>query len=313
MPANSFRFVSPGVRTNEIDQTELPQVPGATGPLCIGRARKGPFMKPVTVSSKEELFEIFGTPVSGVSGNGDVWRQGDVLAPTYGIYAAIAHLTNGDKCTFVRLGGDEHNSRTDGSGEAGWKTDITTYTNAPVKSDGGAYALLLTAEDTTAEDYEYFQGTGLNDLVWTGTRTAGIETVRVRIKTAPVAPGPDTFEYSIDGAAFTGGENCTLVGAPFLIPATGLSVYFGAVTGHVDNETWGRGTPDILRAKTAATLSSVGFAGTRTAGIYSVTVRVKGNGGPPDTYEYSVNGGAFTGDVNCNIVPQLITDTGIYV
>lgn len=313
MPANSFRFVSPGVRTNEIDQTELPQVPGAIGPLCIGRARKGPFMKPVTVSSKEELFEIFGTPISGVSGGGDVWRNGDVLAPTYGIYAAIAHLQNGDKCTFVRLGGDEHPSRTDGAGEAGWKTDISTYTNAPTKSDGGAYALFLTAEDTTAEDNEYFQGEGLNDLVWTGTRAAGIENVRVRIKTEG---DPDIFEYSIDGAAFTGGENCTLVGAPFLIPTTGLSVHFGAVTGHTADETWVHGTSDTIRAKTAATFSSVGFAGTRKAGVYSVTVRVKANDGPPDTYEYSINGGAFTGNVNCAVVPAEVGGvgaTGIFV
>ncbi len=234
MPANSFRFVSPGVRTNEIDQTELPQVPGANGPLCIGRARKGPFMKPVTVSSKEELFEIFGTPISGVSGGGDVWRMGDVLAPTYGVYAALAHLQNGDKCTFVRLGGDEHPSRTDGSGEAGWNTDVSHYTHAGT-TDGGAYALFVTSAsslvDTTREILD--DSGDLSDETWSGTRAAGVYSVSVRIKTAA---NPDVIEYSVNGGAWT--EIGAISGAAQAVGATGLSIKFDAITGHVAGDVW---------------------------------------------------------------------------
>ena len=233
MPANSFRFVSPGVRTNEIDQTELPQVLGTNGPLCIGRARKGPFMKPVSVSSKDELFEIFGTPVSGVSGNGDVWRSGDVLAPTYGIYAAIAHLTNGDKCTFIRLGGDEHPSRTDGAGEAGWKTDITTFT--PATSDGGAYALFLTSA-STLPDTETFVPTGntpVGFVAFAGARNATTFSVKIVISTADAQ---DMFTYSINGGA-PSAPIATQV-APYDIVGTGVTVAFSAVTGTDLGDSW---------------------------------------------------------------------------
>ena len=51
MANNRFKFVSPGVFINEIDNSQLPQTPAATGPLVIGRARRGPAMQPVTVSS----------------------------------------------------------------------------------------------------------------------------------------------------------------------------------------------------------------------------------------------------------------------
>lgn len=328
MPANSFRFVSPGVRTNEIDQTELPQVPGATGPLCIGRARKGPFMKPVTVSSKEELFEIFGTPVSGVSGNGDVWRQGDVLAPTYGIYAAIAHLTNGDKCTFVRLGGDEHPSRTDGYGEAGWKTDITTYTNAPVKSDGGAYALFLTSTSAAANtETTDLDPASVDDLTWYGTLADGVENVMVKITLTPGLPAADKAAFSTDnGATWSAGADI-VAGVDTALAGSGMSVVWGAISGHTVDDIWkseltltsvGSDTHDSGSvAGPAPTLDDIIWGGARAAGIFSVAVRIKtAPAAPgPDTFEYSINGAAFTGAENCTVIgaPFTVPDTGITV
>lgn len=256
MPANSFRFVSPGVRTNEIDQTELPQVPGANGPLCIGRARKGPFMKPVTVSSKEELFEIFGTPISGMSGGGDVWRMGDVLAPTYGIYAALAHLQNGDKCTFVRLGGDEHPSRTDGSGEAGWNTDIDSYTEYSEGvvdgSDGGAYALFLA--NLTGQSYDTAAAAdagngGPNDATFSGTMADGVYSVRLKIASEGT---PDTFVYSINYGAWSAPAT-NITGAAQAVGTSGLSVAFVGTDNHTANDIFYVSSVTLLPMVHAAT------------------------------------------------------------
>ena len=112
MAEKSFKFISPGVYTNEIDQSQLPAEAGAEGPVIIGRARRGPGMQPTTVSSFEEYVSIFGEPVPGKPSD-DVWRDGNLLSPTYGQYAAQAWLANGESCTFVRLVGTEHVDKVD--------------------------------------------------------------------------------------------------------------------------------------------------------------------------------------------------------
>ena len=37
-----FKFVSPGVFVDEIDNSQLPALPEPIGPIIIGRAQKGP-------------------------------------------------------------------------------------------------------------------------------------------------------------------------------------------------------------------------------------------------------------------------------
>ena len=43
-PSSRFKFISPGVFVDEIDNSQLPSEPGAVGQVVIGRARKGPAM-----------------------------------------------------------------------------------------------------------------------------------------------------------------------------------------------------------------------------------------------------------------------------
>jgi hypothetical protein len=122
MSVKNYRFVSPGVFVNEIDNSQLPASPAGIGPVIIGRAEKGPALRPTTVNSFEEFVNIFGTPNPGNSG-GDVWRQGaNTTATTYGMYAAQAYLRNSSPLTYIRLLGAEDASVVDGSGtgEAGW-------------------------------------------------------------------------------------------------------------------------------------------------------------------------------------------------
>lgn len=120
MSASSFKFVSPGIFINEIDQSQLPREANKIGPVVIGRAVKGPIMKPITVKSQLEFIEIFGLPVPG-SSNVDFWREGNKSAPTYGGFAALAYLKSTGPLTYIRLGGYEHPEKTMG-GEAGWST-----------------------------------------------------------------------------------------------------------------------------------------------------------------------------------------------
>jgi hypothetical protein len=119
MPADKFRFISPGVQVAEIDRSGIPAEAPPVGPAVIGRTPYGPSMTPVRLESTDDLYRIFGAPSPGGKG-GDVWREGNFAAPTYGAFAAEAYLRNNNPITFVRLAGDQHPELTVDSGEAGW-------------------------------------------------------------------------------------------------------------------------------------------------------------------------------------------------
>ena len=137
MSVDKFRFVSPGVFVNEIDNSQLPRTPAEMGPVIIGRSLRGPVMRPVMVQSFQDFVEIFGEPVAGGVG-GDVWRNGNKTAPTYGVYAAQGYLRNSSPVTFVRLAGYE-NADSVAGGEAGWG-----FTNAY-----GLFYMPISASATT--------------------------------------------------------------------------------------------------------------------------------------------------------------------
>ena len=121
MSVKNYRFVSPGVFVNEIDNSQLPASPAGIGPVLIGRAAKGPALRPTTVNSFSEFVQIFGNPAPGASGN-DVWREGSsTQAPTYGAYGAQAYLRNSSPLTFIRLlGAQTSEGAPAGEGLAGW-------------------------------------------------------------------------------------------------------------------------------------------------------------------------------------------------
>ena len=135
MSIKSFKFVSPGVFVNEVDNSQLPRLPEDMGPVIIGRAERGPAMVPVKIDSFSEFVETFGEPIAGAQAD-DAWRQGNRLGPTYGAFAAQAYLRNGSPITFVRLLGES--SQNDGtalaSGGAGWS--MPTAYGLYVSSDG---------------------------------------------------------------------------------------------------------------------------------------------------------------------------------
>jgi len=148
--------VSPGVFINEIDNSQLPREAEPVGPAVIGRLSRGPGNRPVTVGSFSEFIEIFGNPIAGGQG-GDVWREGNLMAPTYAAYAAQAYLRNSSPVTVVRLLGvaDPNADSTTDDGtvagaSAGWKTDNTL--GASGTTAGGAYGLYLFTSGSTQRD-----------------------------------------------------------------------------------------------------------------------------------------------------------------
>ncbi len=138
---SKFKFVSPGIFVNEIDNSQVPAAPDAMGPVIIGRTERGPALVPTKVSSFEEFVDVFGAPIAIEPGN-DVWRDGNRQGPTYASYAAQAWLSAGEApVTVVRLLGAQSPDAST-TGKAGWQT-TNTPANA-VSSNGGAWGLFLT-------------------------------------------------------------------------------------------------------------------------------------------------------------------------
>jgi hypothetical protein len=144
MSVKSFKFVSPGVFINEIDNSFIPKTADAIGPVVIGRARRGLAMTPVKVKSYSDFVTQFGETVAGGAG-GDIYRNGNYQSPMYGTYAAKAFLrSNVAPVTFIRLLGQNTTegaaTGTDASA-AGWKT-LRGPSNREL-ANGGAFGLFL--------------------------------------------------------------------------------------------------------------------------------------------------------------------------
>jgi len=156
MAERKFRFVSPGIQISEVDNSQLPNDLPDVGPIIIGRAERGPAMRPVRVSSASEFVEYFGSPLPGGNGT-DVWRDGNYVGPTYGPYAAIAYLRAGvGPVNYVRLLGTQHPEAT--SNYAGWSAG-TSKPSTTFGSEGGAYGLFLFNSGSSAA-YNSDAGTG---------------------------------------------------------------------------------------------------------------------------------------------------------
>ena len=145
MSVKKFKFVSPGIFLSEVDNSQLPAIRQAVGPVIIGRTRMGPSMRPVTVNSPSEFIQVFGNPIPGGGAGGDVWRAGNLTGPTYASYAAMAYLkANVGPITMVRLLGED-NPDNSGTGNsialAGWKCQGTFDTDPA--NNGGAYGLFI--------------------------------------------------------------------------------------------------------------------------------------------------------------------------
>tara|TARA_B100000131_G_scaffold317820_1_gene360536 strand:- start:5400 stop:8390 length:2991 start_codon:yes stop_codon:yes gene_type:complete len=166
MSIKSFKFVSPGVFINEIDNSFIPASSEEIGPVVIGRSQRGLAMQPVKVGSYSDFVEMFGDTVPGGGAGNDVYRDGNLQSPMYGTYAAKAFLNaNVAPLTYIRLLGQQSNNATE-AGYAGWQT--TSNINATAASNGGAYGLWVwpSSSGNPAADGGVDLGTGQLAAIW---------------------------------------------------------------------------------------------------------------------------------------------------
>ena len=172
MSARKFKFISPGVFLNEIDNTQLPNEPREIGPLFIGRAKYGPALRPVIVDSFADFVQLYGTPTPGGKTD-DVWRNGNEQTPTYGTYAAQSWLRNSSTCTYIRLLGSQ-NVGAETGGEAGYKLNGTLsegnhIDDAPGfagSTTGSAFGLFVFPNQLSGSETSIVAGTGSLVATW---------------------------------------------------------------------------------------------------------------------------------------------------
>ena len=258
-----FRFVSPGIFINEIDQSQIPALPARMGPVVIGRASKGPGFRPTVCHSFAEFVEIFGRPLPGKADN-DIWRDGNTTGPTYGAYAAQAYLKHSNPVTFVRVLGSQHpnHSSTTQGHEAGWKTN-TRHSN-----NGGAYGLFVI-------------NSGSAGNTATATLTFSDKPNETTIITLTDADGTSkTFEVDNEGDGVTAGR----------VALNGIAAAGGGATG----------TAADLVAKVNA--QTIGITATNpAAGEVLLTMDAAGTAGNKDittTFNNATVATAFTGGAN---------------
>jgi hypothetical protein len=168
MSVKSFKFVSPGVFINEIDNSFIPKSADAIGPVVVGRSTRGLALQPTKVESYSEFVEAFGDTMPGNMG-GDVYRDGNGQSPMYGTYAAKAFLNaNVGPVTYMRLLGAQHTDATS-TGYCGWKTNHNG--TATLATNGGAYGLWIFASASTTAAL----GVGNLAAVWYVDNSSSVE------------------------------------------------------------------------------------------------------------------------------------------
>ena len=88
------KIISPGVFTNEIDQSFLPATAGPIGAAIVGPTVKGPILEPTIVSSYSEYVQIFG----------EIIESGSDKYQYLTSHAAQEYLRQGGPLTVVRVG-----------------------------------------------------------------------------------------------------------------------------------------------------------------------------------------------------------------
>ncbi len=165
MAVDKFKFVSPGIFIDEIDESVLQPLPERMGPLIIGRFAKGPSKRPIVVESFKDLVATFGAPSDG-NVSGDNWRSNLPAGPTYAAYAAQAWLKNNSPCTIYRVLGENKSNAETGQGEAGWNLTNGFSKTAEIGDSGGAYGLVVFPSGALNAPGSGSQVTGTLAAIW---------------------------------------------------------------------------------------------------------------------------------------------------
>jgi hypothetical protein len=177
------KIVSPGVFTNEVDQSFLPAGVAAIGAAVIGPTVKGPALVPTTVSSYSEFVNIFGGTFE--SGSGASKNSYKYLTN----YSAQEYLKYADTLTVVRvLDGDfsaaTASIKTKGSGSHADGSALGGVL-------GGLDCFTLTTLSHGADQNSHGGTLGTNELLTNGT------TNNLRYEVSNVSDSKGTFNLTI--------------------------------------------------------------------------------------------------------------------
>ena len=139
------KIISPGVFTNEVDQSFLPAGIAAIGAAVIGPTQKGQSGIPTVVSSYSEYLQKFGGAFT--SGSGAVEGSYKYLTN----YAAQEYLKYADTLTVVRIGD-------------GFTPASATATSSGVSANSFTLTTLADGADQNSSG-----STGTNNLLVNGT------------------------------------------------------------------------------------------------------------------------------------------------
>jgi hypothetical protein len=170
----------------------------------IGRAKRGPALKPVLINTYEDFVTVFGEPVLGTAGsNSDIWRDGNTIGPQYAGIAAQAHLASQTSpVTFVRLLGDERTGAS-GGGLAGWSYDGLTSAASTNKTAYGLFVVdsgSVDAGPTGALAAVFYATAGALSLSGTAVGGAAVSEAGTLIESSIDSYG---FQLDVRGAAGT--------------------------------------------------------------------------------------------------------------
>jgi len=154
------KILSPGVFTNEIDQSFLPATLGPIGAAIVGPTVKGPVLIPTVVSSYSEYVNIFGELIESGSDNYQFLTS----------HTAKEYLRQGGPCTIVRVGEANLNKATAivGGGVTGATTAVyasrtVTIGTTAISADD---TLSITVGSGTAQVITFKSGAGTNDTTF---------------------------------------------------------------------------------------------------------------------------------------------------
>ena len=133
MPS-SEKVISPGVFTNEVDESFLPAAVGDIGAALIGPTPKGPPLIPTVVNSYNEYVQIFG----------ETFKSGSQSWSYLTSLTARSYLQNQGALTVVRI--------MDGSFSQGY-ADVPTGSSTAGYT--GSSTLSVTNETAIAQTYHH--------------------------------------------------------------------------------------------------------------------------------------------------------------
>lgn len=173
------KIISPGVFTNEVDQSFLPAGVAAIGAAIIGPTAKGPAGIPTTVTSYSEFVQKFGGVLT--SGSGAVEGSYKYLTN----YAAQEYLKYADTLTVVRVLAGAYgpaSSVVTQSIGTGYSFKLTTLADGAVLNSGRDIASTTLGQGSPLDE-------GTNNILLSGSAT----NIRWEVSTVNTAKGTFTL------------------------------------------------------------------------------------------------------------------------